>query len=373
MKLTFLGATGTVTGSKYLLEHHRLRVLIDCGLFQGHKKLRLQNWEQLPLDINSIDAVILTHAHIDHSGYIPRLIKEGFKGAVYCTPSTRDLCRILLPDCGFLMEEEARYANKKGFSKHKPAMALYTEKEAVKALKSFRTVPYGTSFKLKGGLDFEFRNAGHILGSANVTLSDGDRSICFSGDVGRVKDPLLYPPVAPAKVDYLVVESTYGNRIHSKEDPMDELEKVIKRTVARGGVVVIPSFAVGRAQHLLYYLHLLKKQKRIPSVPIYLNSPMASKANEVFCARHESFKLNEKEAHKICQIATVAVTEEDSRRLNTLTKPAIILSASGMATGGRVVHHIKTYGANKKNTLLFTGFQVAGTRGQAIVNGCESV
>lgn len=373
MKLKFLGATGTVTGSKYLIEHNSKKILIDCGLFQGPKRLRLRNWEDLPININTIDSVILTHAHIDHSGYIPRLVKSGFRGKIYCTPPTRDLCKILLPDCGYLQEEEARYANKRRYSKHKPALPLFTFEEARTSLEYFRPVEYKKKFELGDGLSFEFRNAGHILGSASVTISDGAKSITFSGDIGREEDPVLYPSEVPDKSDYIVMESTYGNRMHSKSEAIDELEGVINETYNRGGVIIVPAFAVGRSQMLLRYISVLLKEKRIPNLPIYLNSPMATNVTDVYCDHRNNHKLNPDECAEMCNIATYVNTADESKRLNLRKEPMLIISASGMATGGRVIHHIKAFGSGAKNTLLFTGFQAGGTRGEKIVSGAETV
>ncbi|HKZ16785.1 MAG TPA: MBL fold metallo-hydrolase, partial [Geobacteraceae bacterium] len=258
MKIQFLGATHTVTGSKYLIEHNRRKVLIDCGLFQGLKELRLRNREPFPVDPEKIDSVILTHAHIDHSGYLPLLMKQGFRGTVYCTPGTRDLCRILLPDSGRLQEEEAGYANRKGFSRHKPALPLYTQEDAERVLGLFRTIPFGKRFDLGDGLNLNLTRSGHIIGSSFVALSNGKASILFSGDLGRENDLILRSPEFATKSDYLLIESTYGDRIHDPRDPQDQIAEIINRTAARNGVIIVPAFSVGRTQTLLYLLHLLK-------------------------------------------------------------------------------------------------------------------
>lgn len=373
MKLTFLGATGTVTGSKYLLEHGSKKVMVDCGIFQGKKDLRLRNWEDIPVNLNGLTAIVLTHAHIDHSGYIPRLVRLGFKGKIYCTPPTRDLCKLLLPDCGYLMEEEASYANKKGFSKHKPALPLFTIEDAKKSLKHFRSVEYNKTFDLGEGLMLEFRNAGHILGSAHVSITDGSKKITFSGDIGRENDPILKPSEPPDSTDYLVMESTYGNRLHGNSDPKEDLTVIINRTLNRGGTIIIPAFAVGRTQSVLHFLAELKKEKKIPEFPIYLNSPMAINASRLYCKHKSNHKIPPKECHEMCNIATYTNDVEQSKKLNFDTNPKLIISASGMATGGRVLHHIKTFGPDKRNTLLFTGFQAAGTLGELIVHGAKSV
>ncbi len=282
MELQFLGATGTVTGSKYLLRHRGASVLVDCGLFQGFKQLRLRNWAALPVAASSIDAVILTHAHIDHSGYLPLLAKQGFKGKVYCSEATHELCSILLPDSGYLQEEEAAYANRRGFSKHHPALPLYTRDDAVRCLRQFVPQPFLKDWEPAPGLSAHLAPSGHMLGSAFVRIDDGSRSILFSGDIGRPNDLILAAPTRVPGADYLVVESTYGNRLHEASDPLIKLGEVINRTAARGGVVVIPAFAVGRAQNLMYCIHLLKERGIIHNLPVYLNSPMAANATRIY-------------------------------------------------------------------------------------------
>lgn len=373
MKIKFLGATGTVTGSKYLIEHNRKQYLVDCGLFQGLKELRLRNWAPPPINVNSLDGVILTHAHLDHSGYIPKLVKLGFKGKIYCTPPTRDLCKVLLPDSGHLQEEEARFANKHGYSKHHPALPLYTFQDAHDSLKYFKVIEYDKIFDLGDGMSVKFQNAGHILGSSFVTITDGSKKITFSGDLGREKDPILNPPELPDNPDYLVVESTYGNRSHDPIDPMDQLAEVITKTINRGGTVIVPSFAVGRTQSILFYVANLLKDGRIPNVPVYLNSPMAINATGLYCDHRPSHALTPQQCHEMCNVATYVNSVEESKRLNNQPFPKIIISASGMATGGRVIHHIKAYGPDPNNTILFVGYQAAGTRGEKIVGGAESV
>tara|TARA_B100001248_G_scaffold227481_1_gene185947 strand:- start:12956 stop:14311 length:1356 start_codon:yes stop_codon:yes gene_type:complete len=373
MKLKFLGATGTVTGSKYLIEHGTQKVLIDCGLFQGGKRLRTRNWEKLPIDPADINAVILTHAHIDHSGYLPRLVKEGFRGKIYATPATKDLCKILLPDCGYLMEEEARYANKRKFSKHSPALPLFTIEEAKASLELFSEVPYGEKCEIGSGLRFTFSNAGHILGSAHVSVSDGSKNIVFSGDIGRLSDEMMMAPDPPKKADYLVMESTYGNRTHPQTKPEQELCKIINTTIKRGGTIIIPAFAVGRAQLVLHYIAKLLKEGAIEKFPIYLNSPMATNVTGIYCNHKYNHKLSKLECHEMCDIAKYVRTPEESKSLNKDDHPKLIISASGMATGGRVVHHLKAFITDPKNTILFTGFQAGGTRGEKIVSGAETV
>lgn len=371
--LQFLGATGTVTGSKYLIEHDSRRILVDCGLFQGYKPLRLKNWADFPCDPSSIECVILTHAHIDHSGYLPLLAKNGFSGKVYCTDATRDLCEILLPDSGHLQEEEADYANRRGYSKHSPAMPLYTQEDAERSLSLFEPVEFGQELRLGKGVSFRLIPSGHILGSAFVALNMPQASVLFSGDLGRPHDLVMQAPSHIKKTDYLVVESTYGDRSHEKTDPLVELAAVINRTVKRGGVVVIPTFAVGRTQTLMHYLQLLKASKSIPDCPVYLNSPMALDATRIFHHHAGEHRLNQAQCDALCRGIRVVNSAEESKQLNLSHGPKIILAASGMATGGRVVHHIKAFAPDPRNTILFTGFQAGGTRGAHLVQGAETI
>ena len=373
MKLQFLGATDTVTGSKYLLQHDKSRVLVDCGLFQGYKLLRLRNWAPPPVKPSSIDAVILTHAHIDHSGYLPLLARQGFRGKVFCTPATYDLCRILLPDSGHLQEEEAEYTNRHKLSKHKEALPLYTRDDALQCLKLFHPVPFDTDWQPAPGLHARMTPSGHMAGSSFVRLDDGSRSILFSGDIGRPHDLVLKPPVQMDGADYLVVESTYGDRPHKNSDPLLELGKVINRTAARGGVVVIPAFAVGRAQSLLHCIQLLKAQGVIHNIPVYLNSPMAASAMQVYLKHKSELRLTAAECDALAHAAHIVQTPEESRLLNARHGPMVIIAASGMATGGRVVHHLKAFAPDKRNTILFAGFQAGGTRGASIAGGSPTV
>lgn len=373
MELKFLGATNTVTGSKYLLSSGTSKVMIDCGLFQGLKHLRLRNWAPLPINPAEVDAVVLTHAHIDHSGYLPLFVKNGFKGKIFCSEATRDLCEILLPDAAHLQEEEARYANKRGFSKHQPALPLYTQEDAEQALALLSPVPYDKEMALVGDMRATFTPNGHILGSSFVRIRNPHTSVLFSGDIGRPNDVLMKPPANVDGADYLVLESTYGDRLHEKEDAKAKLAEVIKRTVQRHGVVVIPVFAVGRAQEILYYIHLLKKDGAIPDIPVFLNSPMAIDATEIFMRHQHEHRLSESECLALAKTAKMVTTVEASKALNEMTQPMIILSASGMASGGRVVHHIKAFAPHPRHTILFVGYQAAGTRGATMVNGAESV
>jgi metallo-beta-lactamase family protein len=373
MQLQFLGATGTVTGSKYLLRSDGASVLVDCGLFQGFKQLRLRNWAPLPVPAASIDAVILTHAHIDHSGYLPLLARQGFAGKVYCSKATHELCRILLPDSGHLQEEEAAYANRHGFSKHKPALPLYTREDAERCLKQFAPRPYGEPWSPAQGLQAWLDPSGHMLGSAFVRIGDGRRSILFSGDIGRPNDLVLNAPARVQGADYAVVESTYGDRLHEVSDPLLKLGEVINRTAARGGVVVIPAFAVGRAQNLMYCIHLLKERGAIHHLPVYLDSPMATDATRIYHAHRDEHRLTPEQCDAMCHAATIVNKPEDSRALSARRGPMVIISASGMATGGRVVHHLKAFAPDHRNTILFAGYQAGGTRGASILHGAVSV
>ena len=369
MQLTFLGATGTVTGSKYLFEYRNKKTLIDCGLFQGFKELRLRNWEKLPVDPSAIDAVILTHAHIDHSGYIPLLIKNGFKGSIYCSEATYDLCKILLPDSGYLHEEDARRANRYGYTRHSPALALYTRDDAIRALDQFKVVGFGHAHYIDDDLHFTLSRSGHILGSSFISLKAGSKTICFSGDLGRPDDPIMKSPAILQHADYLLIESTYGNRLHGDSDPEQDIGKIIKKTAARGGSILIPTFAVGRTQSIIYFIHQLKKSGHIPDLPIYVDSPMATNATNLMCRHHNEHSLPEKTCGEVFNIATYTRTPEDSKALNNSPMPKVIISASGMATGGRVLHHLKNLMGDPKNTILFTGFQAGGTRGERLING----
>jgi len=344
MKLRFLGGTGTVTGSRYLLSDEKHRLLVDCGMYQGVKTLRRRNWAKFPVDPSTVEAVVLTHAHIDHSGYLPALVKNGFKGKIYCTKATHELCKVLLPDAGFLQEEDAKYAYRKKFSKHEHPEPLFTEKDAWEALKHFESLHYHETFEPVNGFEVTFTPAGHILGSSCVHVhhKGHDRTVVFSGDVGRQHDLIMRPPEPLQKADVLVCESTYGDRAHGEVDPETELEEIITRTAGRGGIVLVPAFAVGRAQMLLYVVHKLMSQKRIPKLPVFLNSPMAIKATEIFCKHHKEHKLNASQCELIDDKTEFVKTVEQSIELDSVRYPCIIISASGMASGGRVLHHLKT-------------------------------
>ncbi|HLQ25063.1 MAG TPA: MBL fold metallo-hydrolase [Acidiferrobacterales bacterium] len=373
MEITFLGGVATVTGSKYLLTSGTSKVLVDCGLFQGYKQLRLRNWQPLPVNPKAIDAVILTHAHLDHTGYLPLFVRNGFNGKVYCTSATRELCAILLPDSGRLQEEAAAYANRRGFSKHQPALPLYTEADAVAALGRFVPVDFEQDVRVDENINLRLTPAGHILGAACVHVRNADTSIVFSGDLGRPQDLLMQAPSPITRADYLVVESTYGNRRHDASDPKELLAKIINHTVTRGGVIIVPAFAVGRAQLLLYYVHLLKASHAIPDIPVFLNSPMATDVTRIFHNHPGEHRLTPKQCDEMCAAARIINSVEESKWLNTQRGPMIIISASGMATGGRVLHHIETFAPDPRNTILFAGFQAGGTRGAAMVDGAKAV
>ena len=371
--LSFFGAAGTVTGSRFLLERSGRRVLVDCGLFQGLKDLRLRNREPFPVPPSSIDSVLLTHAHIDHSGYLPALVRDGFHGRIYCSHATMELCDILLRDSGYLQEKDAEYANRRGFSKHRPALPLYTAKDAEAALPHLTPVPFDQDYEVPGGPTIRLRRAGHILGAASIDCRWGGTTIAFSGDLGRYGDAMMLDPSPVAAADYLVVESTYGNRLHERLEPQEALAEVINRATARGGTVVIPAFAVGRTQSLLHHLEQLSAAGRIPNVPVFLDSPMAINASDLLCGHLDDHRLTADSCTRACNIATYVREVAASKALTINPVPKVIISASGMATGGRVLHHLKHYAPDRRNTILFAGFQAAGTRGAAMLAGAESV
>jgi len=373
MKIEFIGAAGTVTGSKFLLTAGRKNILVDCGLYQGQKNLRQQNWKALPVHAPRIDSVILTHAHIDHSGYIPLLVKQGFTGDIFCSKSTKALCQVLLPDSGHIQEEDASFANKHKFSKHNPALPLYTEQDARKALHFFRSVRWGEPFALSGELTVSFHRAGHIIGASIVRLEGHGTTITFSGDLGRSHSETMKPPSEIQETEYLVMESTYGNRLHPDINAMESVKDIITKTAARGGIVLIPAFAVGRVQQILYIIHQLKKVNKIPNLPVYLDSPMAVEATHLFCEFSEDHAIPEKECREMMGTAHFVASSDESKRLNNINEPCVIISASGMAEGGRVLHHLKRLAPHAKNTLHITGFQAPGKRGHAIVNHAKEV
>lgn len=378
--MQFLGATGTVTGSKFLLYNSSSKFMIDCGLFQGLKELRMRNWAPMPVSAADINAVILTHAHIDHSGYFPVFVKQGFRGKAYASIATVELCKILLPDSGFLQEEDAAFATRKGFSKHLPALPLYTYSDAVASLPYLFGIPNGKPFDLGGGLKAKLIPAGHILGARFVHITSKlptQRTVLFAGDIGRYDAIINKGPSRIKDVDYLVIESTYGDRLHPEEDVFKKFETIINATAARGGKVLIPAFAVGRTQEIIYIIKKLQQAKRIPmSIPVYLNTPMGIDATKIYTSHADEedfFKDSiDEDSFKLPNLHLVH-TQDESRMLNFLEGPAIILSASGMMTGGRILHHLKAYGPDPKSTLVMVGFQAAGTRGRAIQDGSRSI
>jgi metallo-beta-lactamase family protein len=378
--IQFLGATRTVTGSKHLIDVDGYRVMVDCGLFQGLKELRLRNWEPFPIDPASLDSVILTHAHIDHTGFLPKLVHDGFAGDVYCTPATAELARILLPDSARLQEEEADYSNKRGSSKHQPALPLYSEGDATAALKLLRSVNFHKPVKLTPKLSFEFVTAGHILGSSFVNLdlecADGKRKrVTMTGDIGRYDEPIINDPTSVDEADYIVLESTYGDREHPDFDVKERLAEIINATASRGGHVLIPAFAVGRSQQLLYLIRELEDENRIPVLPVFVDSPMAVSATKLYLNHTEDHDLEMQALMDARRnpLATkrfnLARTVQESKNVTANQESSIVISASGMATGGRILHHLRNRLPDQRNTVIFVGFQAAGTRGRRLVDG----
>jgi len=373
IKLGFYGAAETVTGSRFLLENDGHRVLVDCGLFQGYKQIRERNWAKLPFSARQLDAVILTHAHIDHSGALPLLTRAGFSGRIHATAGTRALCEILLPDSARIHEADAAFANRKGFSKHHPALPLYTERDAQAALAQFSTHRFGQPFEPARGFSASFMRAGHILGAASVVLQIDGQSVMFSGDLGRPNDPLIREPAPRQPTDYVVIEGTYGNRFHGAVDPSEALAQVVARTAARGGTLVIPAFSVGRTQALLLLLDELRRAGRIPTLPIFLDSPMSISATELYRGHPKTHRLSPERVAQMCSVAEYVREVDDSKALALRKDPMILISASGMATGGRVIHHLRRLVGDPRNTILFTGFQAGGTRGAKLVAGADRV
>ena len=381
-KITFLGAAETVTGSKYLVEAGGKRLLVDCGLFEGSRELKQRNWDRLPIDPASIDWLILTHAHIDHTGYLPRLVKDGYRGPIYSNSATQELCGYLLPDSAHLQEEDALYAGKKGYSRHKPALPLYTVAEAQTALQRFQPVSRADAFTISPQFKVQPYDAGHILGSSSLelTITENGKSIVvvFSGDIGRYDAPILKNPQTPGRADYLLCETTYGDRVHPLDAKYDMLADAVTRTAKRGGVVVIPAFAVGRTQTLMYVLRQLADWQRIPRLPVYVDSPMAINVTDLYVRHREDHDLiftreenggdplNMREVHM-----TLAV--EDSKQINNVNTPCIIISASGMATGGRILHHLARRLPDSRNCVLIAGYQAQATRGRALLDHAPTV
>lgn len=370
LTLRSLGAANTVTGSKHLLQSDGKRILLDCGLFQGVKNLRELNWAPLAVDPSSIDAVVVTHAHLDHTGYLPRLVRDGFRGPIVSTEATAAVADIILSDSAMLQERDAAFLNKHKATKHHPALPLYDREDARRALDSFTTRSFGQEFGLPGaGPVVMFRRAGHILGAATVDLVWHGRRIVFTGDLGRYDDPLMVDPEPVPAADYLVMESTYGDRRRERGDPADALAEVISTTVDRGGTVVVPAFAVGRAQVLLYYLWQLRSAGKLPDVPVYLDSPMAINASDLLRTYPDDHRLPPEVYEGMCIMATYTREAEQSMEITASREPKIVISASGMATGGRILHHLKAFAPDPRNTIVVTGYQVPGTRGRSIVAG----
>jgi metallo-beta-lactamase family protein len=385
MTLTFLGAARTVTGSKHLLEVGGRRLLVDCGLFQGLKELRERNWAALPIRAADIEAVVLTHAHLDHSGYLPRLVGQGFRGKIFCTPATADLTKIVLADAGRLQEEDAERANRKGYTRHRPAMPLFTVEDADRAMAMLQPVGYERPISVMPGVTAEFINAGHLLGSAYARLrvDQGNKTLLFGGDLGRYSRPVLPDPSPIPEADVLLVESTYGDRSHEADDDGARLARIVSETAQRGGKVIIPAFALGRVEELLYWIQRLEQRKAIPELPVYVDSPMAAAVLTEYRKRAEELDAEMSTAgngharaeHGVCLFCTarlkVVTKISESRQVQESKESAIVISASGMATGGRVLHHLQRALPDPANTILFSGYQSAGTRGRALKDGAK--
>ncbi|GAA4043946.1 MBL fold metallo-hydrolase [Agromyces indicus] len=369
VSLRFLGGADSVTGSRYLVETDAARVLVDCGLFQGYKVLRERNRHPFPVPPESIDAVVLTHAHLDHSGYLPALVRDGFAGPIVATPGTIELCRVMLADSAYLMEEEARHAARRGWSRHADPRPVYTSDDVKAALGRFRELDFGEPRSIADGVDMRLAPAGHILGAAQVRLRAEGRTLHFTGDLGRHKDPLMRAPADLEPCDVLVTEGTYGDRAHTDEDPADRLGEIVTRVTRRGGVVLIPAFAVGRTETVLLHLARLADRGELPDVPIYLNSPMAVDVASIYERYPEEHRLDHDRLTRMYRLATRISTVDDSKLLNLRGGPMIIISASGMLTGGRILHHIQAYGPDRRNAIVLTGFQAGGTRGAALAAG----
>ena len=368
-----------MTGSKYLLEHNGRRVLFDCGLFQGLKELRVRNWEEFPVPPASLDAVVLTHAHLDHVGYLPRLVAQGYGGRVFCTHGTKDLCRLVLPDSGRIQEEDARQANKHQYSKHQPALPLYDEQQALAALAHLQPVGYHERVEVAPGISIEFAPAGHLLGSSYIvaTLSGGP-TVLFGGDLGRYGRPVLPDPADAVRADVVLMESTYGDRDHLEDDGGAQLVEVIQDTAGRGGKLIIPAFAIGRVEEVLYWIRRLEHQRRIPVMPVFVDSPMATEALKFYIARVAELDADMRPTQKgvstfaTARFQTVASTQQ-SKELTASRRSAIVISSSGMATGGRVLHHMAAALPDPRSTILFVGYQSAGTRGRLLVDGARQL
>lgn len=380
--LSFLGAAGTVTGSRFLLEVKDRRYLVDCGLFQGGRSEKALNWESFPLPPERIDAILLTHAHIDHVGYLPRLVRQGFHGPVYATDASQALLQIVLPDSAHLQEQDAAYANKSGYSRHKPALPLYTAADAEEALKLIQGISFDHPLELDGATA-TWRPAGHILGSAildvGISNGGGSRHVVFSGDLGRYESEVMRPPTSLSEADVLLIESTYGDRLHSDEPIQDVLAGALEYTVQRAGVLLIPAFAVGRTQEVLYHIRQLQEKGRVPDLPVFIDSPMAVETSHIYCRFGDDHNLDvnllmdEKECPLRCRDTHFVRDMEESKLLNTRPGPAIIISASGMCNGGRIMHHLKWRLPDKRNSVLFVGYQAEGTRGRLLLEGAKRI
>jgi metallo-beta-lactamase family protein len=381
LRLTFLGATRTVTGSKYLLEYDGTRVLVDCGLFQGLKPLRERNWAQFQVEPSSIHAVVLTHAHLDHTGYLPRLVAAGFRGRVFCTAGTRHLCKLVLPDAGRLQEEDARDANKRGYSRHKPAAPLFTERDAFRSLDLLQPVGFDRAMPVAPGIEVSFRAMGHLLGAAAVIMriAGAEKTIVFGGDLGRYDRPVLRDPEPITDAaDLLLVESTYGDRRHDPNDNGHRFGQIVTETIGRGGKVVVPAFAIGRVEEVLYWLKQLEDAHAIPEVPVFLDSPMAVEALQFYVSRNLELDDEFRQAGRpLAQFLTrrfqAVPSTEASLALAASSEPSIVISSSGMATGGRVMNHLERVLPDARNTVLFVGFQAIGTRGRSLIDGAKQV
>lgn len=376
--LTFLGAAGTVTGSKHLLEAAGQRLLIDCGLFQGMKELRERNWQPFPLPATALDAIVLTHAHLDHCGYLPRLVAAGFRGRVFCTAATKDLCSLILPDSAHIQEEDARDANEHHYTKHKPALPLYTSEDAARALTLLQPVGFERPVPVAPGVEVDFINAGHLLGSAYARVRAEGKTMLFGGDLGRYGRPVLPDPMPVAEADILLVESTYGDRVHPPDDDGAALQRIITDATARGGKLVIPAFAIGRVEEVLYWIKRLEDEQRIPKLPVFIDSPMAAKGLQFYASHLDELDPDIRPATKSLaafatnRLTTVASVQQ-SVEVVASRKPAIVIASSGMATGGRVLHHLAATLPDARNTVLFVGYQAVGTRGRQLVDGARMV
>ncbi len=403
ISITFLGAAQTVTGSRHLLDNGKSKVLVDAGLFQGLKELRERNWQDLPVPIREISAIVLTHAHLDHCGYLPRLVSQGFRGRVFCTAGTKDLCNIVLPDSGHIQEEDAEHANRHGFSKHEVALPLYTKADAQRALTLLQPVGYERPVPVADGIEVDFINAGHLLGSAYARVRTDGKTILFGGDLGRFSRPVLPDPTMVESADYVLVESTYGDRVHEEDDNGERLAVLVRETANRAGKMIVPAFAIGRVEELLYWIKRLEDEKRIPVLPVFVDSPMAVEALARYTERlreldpdiqpekddelaphgpaaHEQRRRRERHVRQerdVCAFCTdrfrTVASSEESKELTASKMPAIVISSSGMATGGRVLHHLKAALPDSRNTVLFAGYQAEGTRGRQLVDGRTTV